>query len=784
MPISEPFCQPSVITSGIVEYQSSQKSKTMKKIYLLFSGLLLSAFALAQPTQSVAIQYYIDGNSNCSYDSGEQLLYNVQTNFVYQGASGTVSSVSQQSFATCSGQTLYCWGATTFSLNSITPVGGGILPNTTCGGFSNIAYGTNSTVYLPVVFSGTASLGVQASTIQYLSVNYGYNLQNISAGDTIGICTNFGVDSLSLNFKISNITGCSNTNTMASRTYSFFLDNLFYDQITVTGNAGTNNFALGTNSLVTAWEYYQLAGYTSVTFGPDLPSTFTIAGTHTLEVKSSMIYNNPASVIDFLCYINSVPCAKITGRFYNDCNNNCTYDAGESSGVGSYATGLIYNASNGTNITFNPNPWDGKFAIYLPATSAYSLTQYPTTSPGYFTACSSATTSIPAAAATNTFMFGYQNTLPANADPFIYLYRLASTSTIVSPQSGVEFGFQFNNSYSSFCSTSSLTNPGKLKILLPKFINYVSTLSGPTPTLSSGSSVDTLIYAIPNFSINSNTWSNPVGSFSAVVSATAVSNTPFAILAHIYPSIDVNLLNNTYSWARHIDGPYDPNGKYTQVPNMMANGDVPFGTQEFIYEIGFQNIGKGPAINVLTLDTIDSNFDLASLNVLQSSFPVSVQKNTVTREVGFHFRNINLPGAPVNEPASHGFVRYSIKLKPNVPVNTILKNRAHNYFDFLEPVATNQTSNKLVVVAALDENGTTSSFVKAIPNPVASRLSLESSSEITSVKVYNLSGQLLLDLSGFTGKPEVDMQNLAQGIYLVKVTAANNAVTTLKVIKE
>lgn len=783
MPISDPFCQPSVIASGIVEYQSSQKSKIMKKIYLLFSGLLLSAFALAQPTQSVAIQYYIDGNSNCSYDSGEQLIYNVQTNFVYQGASGTISSVSNQTFSSCSGQTLSCWGATTPSLNSITPIGGGILPNTACGGFNNIAYGTNSTVYLPVVFSGTSNLGVQAGSLIYASPTNGVSWQNVFPGDTIGICSNFGLDSLSMNLWVNNYLGCSNTNSMASRTYSFYFDNVFYDQITITGNLNTSSAGVGVNNLVNGWEYYTTT-YTYLKFSPDLPSSYTVSGTHTLEVKSSMIYNNASSIIGFFCFINTVPCAKITGRFYNDCNNNCTFDAGDSYGVGSYATGLVYNASNGTNITFNPNIHNGSFAIYLPAASAYSLTQYPTTSSGYFTACSSGTTTIPAAASTNTFLFGYQNTLPANGDPSIYLYRTASTSSILSPQSGVEFGFQFHNFLWNLCTASPVTNPGMLKILLPKFINYVSTLSGPTPTLSSGSTIDTLIYAIPNFSNASNWWSLQAGTFSAVVSATAVSNTIFTITANIYPSMDINLANNSYPWIRQIDGPYDPNGKYTQVPNMMANGDIPFGTQEFIYEIGFQNIGKGPAINVLTLDTIDSNFDLASLNVLQSSFPVSVQKNTVTREVGFHFRNINLPGAPVNEPASHGFVRYSIKLKPNVPVNTILKNRAHNYFDFLEPVATNQTSNKLVVVAALDENGTTSSFVKAIPNPVASRLNLESSSEITSVKVYNLSGQLLLDLSGFTGKPEVDMQNLAQGIYLLKVTAANNAVTTLKVIKE
>ncbi len=755
----------------------------MKKVYLFLLSLVLSSAAFAQPTQTIAIQYYIDGNSNCSYDSGEQLVYNVPTTYVYQGASGTVSAVSQGSFITCSGQTLYCWGASTSSVNSIVPAGGGILPNVTCGGFTNIAYNTNSLVYLPVVLSGTSNLGIQSSALNYISSTNGYNWQNVFSGDTIGICNNYGVDSLTMSMTVGNFMGCSGTNTMASRTYSFFFDNVFYDQITITGNVNTSNSGIGTNMLVKGWEYYT-AGTTYLNFSPDFPSTFTVVGTHTLEVKSSMIYNNSASVIGFVCYINSVPCAKITGRFYNDCNNNCTFDAGDSYGVGAYATGLIYNASNGTNITFHPDYWDGKFALYLPAASAYSITQYPSSTNNYFTACTTGTTVIPAAAATNTFLFGYQNTLPANADPSVLIFRTASSSTIISPQSGVEFGYQFNNYLWNLCTANSVNNPGKLKILLPKFINYVSTLSGPTPTLSSGTTVDTLIYAIPNFSNTSNWWSSPVGSFSAVVSATAVSNTPFTIWANIYPSVDINLLNNSFPWSRFIDGPYDPNGKYTQVANMASNGDIPFGTQEFTYEIGFQNIGKAPAINVITLDTIDINFDLSTLRVLQSSFPVSVQKDNVSRAVGFHFRNINLPGAPVNEPGSHGFVRYSIKLKPNVPVNTVLKNRAHNYFDFEAPVATNQTSNKLVVVTSVDSHGEFTNLIKAVPNPVSAKLTLESQAEIKAVKVYNMSGQLLMDLTDIQGKAEVDMQNFASGVYLLKVTSVNSMVTTLKVIKE
>jgi uncharacterized repeat protein (TIGR01451 family) len=754
----------------------------MKKLYLLIALSFLSTFAFAQSGPTIAIQYYVDANSNCSFDSGEQ-IYNVPTSISYSTMSGTVpiaTAVNSPSFTTCQSQTLYCWNPSATPINTINILAAGITKNT-CGTFNNLAYNSNTTYYLPVILSGTSNLGVQMNVLNYYSTAGGSNYQNVMSGSTIGLCSNFGLDSIQMSFNIHNLFTCSNSNTMSPRTYSFFLDNVMYDKFTITGGLNSSNSAMGINTMVNGWEYYA-SGSTYLNIFPDLPATFSVIGTHTFEVKSSMIYNNSASVVNYKCYINSVPCAKISGKFYNDCNNNCTFDAGDSYGVGNYATGLLYNSS-GVNVTFHPNPWNGNFSIFMPATSAYSLTQFPSAgSIGIFTACTTGTTTILASATTNTFMFGYKNSLPANGDPGVYLWRTSSTSSIISPLVGATFAYQFNNwMLNVLCSNNQVNNPGKLKITLPKFINYVSTLSGPTPTLSAGTTVDTLIYTIPNFSNTSNWWTNPVGTFSATVSSTAVANTQFAITAYIYPTVDANPLNNIYQWVRTVGGPFDPNGKYNYTPLKLANGDIPFGTQTFIYEIGFQNIGNAPAMNVTTLDTIDSNFDLTSIRIQQSSYPVSLQTDHVSRTVGFHFKGIYLPGAQVNEPASHGFVRYSINLKPGVKVNTVLKNRAHNYFDFLEPVATNQTNNKLVAQAAINERGEIVTTVKAIPNPFNSTLRIESSEVLSGIQVFNLSGQLIIDLNG---EPVINMENHPAGVYLIKVSSKTGNTSFIKVVKQ
>lgn len=748
----------------------------MKKLYSLLVFCLFSAAAFAQPSQSIAVVFYVDANNNCTYNTGEVILYNVQAQISYSTANGIVTSVSSPSFQSCSSQTLYCWNSVSAPINTITVLSGGVTQNP-CGNYTNVPYNTNNIQYLPVILSGANNVGAQVNIASSAPGQNGFSYQNVPSGNTISICSNFGFDSLTITANIGNLFSCSNTNTMSPRTFSLYCDNVLLDWFTVTGGVNSNGNITPTFNNVTGWHYYT-ASSCYLTLNPNLPSTFTTTGTHTLQLKSTLIYNNPASYFDYKAYFVPIPCSRISGRFYNDCNNNCVFDAGDSYGVGFNATGYLFNGN--TNITFNPDLYSGRFDLIVPAAAAYSLTQYPTT-PATHTACTTGTITIPAVSTVTNLLFGYRNNLPSNADPAVSITRISSTTPSISPQTGVTFGVFTYNWMWYLCNNNPASNPGVLKVVLPKFFSYVSNVSGPTPTVNtSGALADTLIYAITNFSNSV----GPIASFSAVVSATAVAGTQFAIAAYIYPTVDINVWNNFHQWTRTIGGPFDPNGKYCQVTNKFANGNIPFGTQDFIYEIGFQNIGSGPAINVTTLDTIDSNFDLSTLKVLQSSFPVSVQKDNNSRAVQFHFHNINLPGSQYDEPNSHGFVRYYVKLKPGVNVNTTLKNRAHNYFDLLDPVATNQTSNKLVSVAAVNELGETVFDVKAIPNPFSASLKIESDDEIQAIKVYNISGQLILEQVPVSGSNVVNMSDHPAGMYIIKLSSINQKTTYIKVVKE
>lgn len=90
-------------------------------------------------------------------------------------------------------------------------------------------------------------------------------------------------------------------------------------------------------------------------------------------------------------------------------------------------------------------------------------------------------------------------------------------------------------------------------------------------------------------------------------------------------------------------------------------------------------------------------------------------------------------------------------------------------------------------ISAFDASLANSSFDNSsftyYPNPVKNVLNLSYSQEITNVEVYNLLGQRMSTNTIGANQGQVDMSNLANGTYLVKVTA-DNQVKTIKVIKE
>jgi len=89
----------------------------------------------------------------------------------------------------------------------------------------------------------------------------------------------------------------------------------------------------------------------------------------------------------------------------------------------------------------------------------------------------------------------------------------------------------------------------------------------------------------------------------------------------------------------------------------------------------------------------------------------------------------------------------------------------------------------VTIEAVLGDKGFDASSFSYYPNPVSNVLNLSYSSEITSVAVFNLVGQQVIAQHPKATTAKLDTSLLAEGTYLVRVTAGS-AVKTIKIVKK
>ncbi|MBI3134422.1 MAG: VCBS repeat-containing protein [Bacteroidetes bacterium] len=144
---------------------------------------------------------------------------------------------------------------------------------------------------------------------------------------------------------------------------------------------------------------------------------------------------------------------------------------------------------------------------------------------------------------------------------------------------------------------------------------------------------------------------------------------------------------------------YDPNDKIAEPAGIDSLGFIDPNTEEIEYTIRFQNTGNDTALTVVIKDQLDPNLNWQSFVPLAASHSMTVAGNQ-DGKITFTFNSILLPDSNVNEPASHGFVKYRINLLPGVPVGTTIENKAEIYFDLNPPVVTN---NKMLTLYDCDQ---------------------------------------------------------------------------------
>jgi uncharacterized repeat protein (TIGR01451 family) len=141
---------------------------------------------------------------------------------------------------------------------------------------------------------------------------------------------------------------------------------------------------------------------------------------------------------------------------------------------------------------------------------------------------------------------------------------------------------------------------------------------------------------------------------------------------------------------------YDPNDRTLLRPGSCGDaGFVPSG-QPLIYRTRFQNLGNGPAHNVVIDETLDDALDPATFQILGSNYELTRAELFPGNRLILSFIGIELPPAESDLLGSVGTVIYSIRPKTTAPNPRPVRSHASIYFDLNDPVITNETLNTVL----------------------------------------------------------------------------------------
>lgn len=166
------------------------------------------------------------------------------------------------------------------------------------------------------------------------------------------------------------------------------------------------------------------------------------------------------------------------------------------------------------------------------------------------------------------------------------------------------------------------------------------------------------------------------------------------LTASVIDTAGVNVFERVDTLDQVLVCAYDPNDKTVTPAGFGPQGYILPTVEQLDYLIRFQNTGTDTALNVVIKDQLSMHLDWQSLTPVSSSHPMQVTVDQ-SGEASFSFLNIMLPDSNVNELESHGYVRFTINMLPNLPLGTSIYNTANIYFDFNPAIVTNTTINTI-----------------------------------------------------------------------------------------
>ncbi len=247
------------------------------------------------------------------------------------------------------------------------------------------------------------------------------------------------------------------------------------------------------------------------------------------------------------------------------------------------------------------------------------------------------------------------------------------------------------------------------------------------------------------------------------------------------PFVDIDCMQNT--------GSYDPNDKNGFPLGRGSENYIDKG-QDIEYMIRFQNTGTDTAFTVVVLDTLSDFLDITTVRPGASS-------HTYDFDIGgdgvlsFTFNNIMLPDSNVNFAASNGYVKFKVAQMPDLDLETQVYNSAAIYFDFNQPVITNETLHTVgeILLTSLRfiPSPTDLAKVKVYPNPFSDFTNIELEGvEINqgNFNLYDSTGRLLRRKAFNTTTFVFDKKEMLPGMYFFTIENEGQLIASGKLIAQ
>lgn len=244
---------------------------------------------------------------------------------------------------------------------------------------------------------------------------------------------------------------------------------------------------------------------------------------------------------------------------------------------------------------------------------------------------------------------------------------------------------------------------------------------------------------------------------------------------------DIAPSNNSSYECDSVVASWDPNDKTPNPKGIGAEGAISPDTKEIGYLIRFENEGNWRTYRVRVEDEIDPSFDINSMMIGDVSHAFRLVRSG--SKMIWYFDNIELTPKSVDPNKSHGYIQYTLQLKYGLALGTQLKNTAYIYFDANPAIITNTTKNTLKNAdgSAAVRNLASGDLLDFDLKRNGNKLTVYSLSKMQALRIFDISGKLLLEKEMNSDTEEIENVQLSQGIFIVHVDIDNQ--TVIKKIK-